>query len=102
MERPRGDLAPLRELGHAPQLQLAEQANQNVLVLDPESGEYFALHESAALLWELCNGIRPVSSIVAGLPSEFEVDEPDEPIARADTVVSLDDLRRARLIAMPK
>ena len=44
------------------------------MLLDIDSGEYFSTNDVGALVWELSNGTRPVSEIVAAVAAEYEVE----------------------------
>jgi pyrroloquinoline quinone biosynthesis protein D len=74
---------------------LAQAAGETVILLTPDSGEYFTLNEVGGMIWELADGTRTVAEIVAALAQEF--DAPEEEI-RADTEELLAELADAKLV----
>jgi hypothetical protein len=74
---------------------IAREGDREVLLLDVESGCYYALNEIGGRIWALCDGASTVTEIVAALCEEY--DAPLEMI-RADAVELLEDLRRERLL----
>ncbi len=63
---------------------------------DLEADEYFVLAGPVGIrLWEMCDGVTPVGTILDTLLDEFEV---DRETAAADLQEILDDLRRKGLI----
>ncbi len=75
---------------------LAQRSGEHTLLLNPSSGEYYTLDEVGGRIWELCDGTRPVSAVVAAIQSEYEA--PAEAI-ESDVVELLDDLARERLVS---
>lgn len=53
---------------------LAKSSGGSLVLLDIDSGEYFSTNDVGGLLWELSDGHRSVSEIVAAIASEYEVD----------------------------
>jgi Coenzyme PQQ synthesis protein D (PqqD) len=53
---------------------MVQQVEGSSVLLDIDSGEYFALNEVGGRVWELCDGSRSVASIAASLGSEYDVD----------------------------
>jgi hypothetical protein len=51
---------------------LARQTSGGLVVLDPKSGHYYSLDEVGARIWELSDGTRTVSEIVATLCREYD------------------------------
>lgn len=74
---------------------LAQRAADTVVVLDPESGEYYALGEIGARLWELCDGTRDLAEMVTVLCAEYDC---SPSAAEADVIEFFEDLGRARLV----
>ena len=74
---------------------IAREGDREVLLLDVESGCYFTLNEIGGRIWELCDGAKSVSEIIAALCEEY--DAPPETI-RADAVELLEELSRERLL----
>ena len=75
---------------------LAQGAGDTVILLAPDSGEYFTLNEVGGRIWELSDGSRSVSEIARLLAEEYEapVDE-----IRADALAVLDELAEVRLVS---
>jgi hypothetical protein len=74
---------------------LAQQAEDELVLLDVEAGTYFALNEVGARVWELCSGGRTMAQILDVISSEF--DAPADVIER-DVRGLLEDLGRDRLV----
>ncbi len=74
---------------------LTQHAGETVVLLDPNSGEYFALDEVGARIWELCDGTRSVAELVEILCQEY-----DAPAAtiQSDVLELLGDLADAKLV----
>jgi coenzyme PQQ biosynthesis protein PqqD len=51
---------------------LAQRAEDSLVLLDLDGGEYFALDEVSGRVWDLCDGTRDVDSVIAALSSEYE------------------------------
>jgi PqqD family protein of HPr-rel-A system len=66
-----------------------------IVLLDTESGEYFGLNETAALIWRQLGEGRTPEEIAAELERAYEVDPAE---ARADVETYVDLLRERRLI----
>lgn len=75
---------------------LIQRAEDQTVLLDVDSGTYFALNDVGARIWELCDGERDVDEIVVAICAEY--DAPPETI-RADIVGLLHDLRAEQLLA---
>lgn len=52
--------------------QQVSQEEASVVLLDPKSGNYFALEAVGARVWELCDGTRNLAEIVAIIAEEFD------------------------------
>jgi Coenzyme PQQ synthesis protein D (PqqD) len=74
---------------------LAQAAGDTVILLTPDSGEYFTLNEVGGRIWELADGSRSVAEIAAALGEEYEA--PLEEI-QADALDVLSELAGQRLI----
>ena len=74
---------------------LAQVAGETVVLLTPDSGEYFTLNEVGGRIWELADGTRSVEEIARMLGEEY--DAPVEEI-QADAVELLEELDAARLL----
>ena len=75
---------------------LAQGAGDTVILLTPDSGEYFTLNEVGGRIWDLADGSRSVADIVGVLAEEYAapVDE-----IRVDALELLDELADARLVS---
>ena len=56
---------------------LTQRAADTVVLLDPDSGEYFSLDDVGGRIWELCDGTRTVAEIAAILSTEYDADAAD-------------------------
>ena len=74
---------------------LTQRAEETVVLLDVESGEYYALNDVGGRVWELCDGTRSVAEIVAALIEEY--DAPAASIT-VDVMELLGELTRERLL----
>jgi len=74
---------------------LVERIEEETVLLDLDSGLYFALNEVGARVWELCDGDRSLDDIVAVVTSEYDV---DTNTARADVTELLEQLAGERLL----
>ena len=74
---------------------LAQQAADTVVLLDPDSGQYFTLDDVGARVWELSDGTRSVSQLVEILCAEY--DAPASTI-HADVLELLAELADERLV----
>ena len=57
---------------------LVQRADDQWILLDVESGQYYALDEVSGRVWDLCDGSHSVSTMVAALCQEYD--------AQAETV----------------
>ena len=74
---------------------LSQRAGDTVVLLDPDSGEYYALEDIGALVWELCDGSRDIAEIAAVVCESY--DAPTETV-EPDVRELLAELGAARLI----
>jgi hypothetical protein len=74
---------------------IAHRGDEELLLLDPEDGSYYALEEVGARIWELCDGKRRVAEIAATLDDEFDA-APQE--IRADLIELLEELSGRDLV----
>lgn len=70
-------------------------AEEGVILLDPEAGQYYALEESGARIWTLCDGTRSTAEIAEILEDEY--DAPPETI-HADVAELIHELSREGLV----
>ena len=76
---------------------LAQRAEDSLVLLDLDGGEYFALDEVSRRVWDLCDGTRDVAAVVAALSSEYEA--PEETI-REDVQELLKDMVDENLLVV--
>ena len=74
---------------------LTHRGQQELVLLDPESGMYFTLDEVGARVWELADGRATVAVIADALAAEF--DAPLETII-ADLLELLGELEESGLV----
>jgi hypothetical protein len=68
---------------------LAQRAAESRVVLDPATGQYYALDEVSGRVWDLCDGSRSVAEVIAAVCEEY--DAPREEI-QADVLALLGEL----------
>jgi hypothetical protein len=81
-------IGPESRLRHRERV-LMQRAAGTLVLLDLDDGHYYALDEVSGRVWELCDGTRDVSSVVAALSEEYEA--PIETI-RADIQEFLEEM----------
>jgi hypothetical protein len=86
------DVRPRRQDGI-----LAQEAQGETVLLRLQDGGYYALDEVGATIWDLCDGTRTVSEIVAVLCADFDA---SESTVRADVLEFVGDLQRERLLVV--
>jgi hypothetical protein len=74
---------------------LARPGKDTLILLDPHGGQYYTLDEVGARIWDLCDGSRAVSAIVAMIVEDY--DAPAETI-QADVLELLADLVSEKLL----
>lgn len=74
---------------------IARPGEQELMLLDVETGYYFALNEVGRRIWELCDGSATVAEIVSTVSAEYEA--PPETV-RGDVFELLTDLEREGLL----
>ena len=75
---------------------LAQGAGETMILLTPDSGEYFTLNEVGGRIWELADGSRSVTEIAGLLVEEYEA--PLEEI-QADALKLLGELAEEQLVS---
>ena len=73
----------------------AQIADGEAVLLDIESGEYFALNPVGSRIWELSDGTRTTAEIVSVICDEFDV---AKDVATADAHEILDELEKEKLV----
>jgi hypothetical protein len=74
---------------------IAQKAANDVLLFNMEDGNYYSLNEIGGRVWDLCDGSRSVSQLVALLASEYEASTED---IRKDVTDLLEGFQTGRLI----
>ena len=74
---------------------MVQEVEQQAVLLDIESGEYFSLNDVGKRVWDLCDGTRTVAQVADTICSEYDV--PPE-TALDDTGVLLENLAGAGLV----
>jgi hypothetical protein len=69
--------------------------SETTILLNPETGEYYTLEGVGVRVWELCDGSRGVSDVVAVICEEF--DAPAETV-EADVIALLEELASEKLV----
>jgi coenzyme PQQ synthesis protein D (PqqD) len=72
-----------------------QQVEGKQVLLNLADGQYYALDEVGARIWELCDGTRSVSDVVVLLADEF--DAPAD-VIESDTLELLEELIAAQLL----
>jgi len=76
---------------------LIQRAAGTLVLLDLEGGQYFALDEVSARVWELCDGEHGIGAIVEAIGSEYEA--PVETI-REDVMAFLQEMLDEKLLVV--
>ncbi len=69
----------------------------NLVLLNPQSGQYYTLDEVGSRVWQLCDGAHTVSEVVAIIGQEY--DAPVE-VIKADVLELLTDLADEQLVVL--
>ena len=75
---------------------LSQRAEDTVVLLDPRSGEYYALDEVGGRIWDLCDGTRTVGEIAGQISDEYAA---PASVVHADVQALLQELALAELVA---
>ncbi|HEV2845392.1 MAG TPA: PqqD family protein [Thermoanaerobaculia bacterium] len=76
---------------------LTQGAAGTLVLLDLDGGQYYALDEVSARVWDLCDGERGVGAIVSAVGDEF--DAPEETI-REDVLAFLQEMIDENLLVV--
>jgi hypothetical protein len=76
---------------------LTQQVEDMHVLLNVSDGQYYALNEIGSLIWQLCDGCRPIAAIVARLCEEY--DAPAEQIT-GDVLALAHDFVEAQLVVV--
>jgi hypothetical protein len=71
--------------------------DNEVVVLNLDSGHYYILNETGCRIWEMLDGNKTVADIAAGLCQEYDVTEKK---AMRDTGKILEDLLAEKLVEL--
>jgi hypothetical protein len=74
---------------------LAQRAAGQVVLLDLDGGQYYALDEVSGRIWDLCDGSRDVSALVSEICRDY--DAPAETVAE-DVLAFLGDMVEEKLV----
>ena len=74
---------------------IARRGDDEVILLDPDTGNYYTLDDIGGRIWELCDGSRSPDEIAQVLSVEYEA--PVDQI-RGDVNELLGELRESRLV----
>ncbi len=75
---------------------IVQQVEDQAVLLDIESGEYFALNDVGKSVWDLCDGSRTVAEVADAICSGYDVMEEE---ALTDTSALLEALAGVGLVA---
>jgi len=75
---------------------LVQRADDQTVLLDVDSGSYFALNDVGACIWGLLDGTHDVEAIVTAVCREYDAPADD---VRVDVLALLEELRSERLLA---
>ena len=68
---PSSMIGPQSQPAYAAQV-IAQKAQDLLVLLNLDSGEYYNLDEVGTRIWELCDGVRTVSEIARCIREEFD------------------------------
>ncbi len=74
---------------------LVQRAADQCILLDVDSGNYYALDEVSGRIWELCDGDHSVAAMVEAIRGEYEAPADD---VEADVLAFLDEMAGERLV----
>jgi coenzyme PQQ biosynthesis protein PqqD len=74
---------------------IAQKAANDLLLFNIEDGNYYSLNEIGSRIWELCDGTRSVSQLVAVLATEYDATHED---LETDVAELLENLQSGKLI----
>ncbi|MES1243139.1 MAG: PqqD family protein [Acidobacteriota bacterium] len=77
---------------------LVQRAADQQILLDVDSGNYYALDEVSGRIWELCDGDHSVAAMVEAIRREYEAPAGDPADIEADVLAFLGELADERLV----
>jgi hypothetical protein len=75
---------------------IAQKASNDFLLFNMDNGNYYSLNDIGGRIWELCDGNRSVSQLVAAIAAEYDAPTAD---LEKDIVELLEGLQEGKLIA---
>jgi coenzyme PQQ biosynthesis protein PqqD len=75
---------------------IAQKASSDWLLFNMSDGNYYSLNDIGGRIWELCDGTRTVSQLVASISAEYDAAVED---VEKDVVELLEGLQHGKLIA---
>ena len=75
---------------------IAQKATDDWLLFNVSDGNYYSLNDIGGRVWELCDGTRTVSQLVAALAAEYDA---TTEVLEKDVVELLEGLQNGKLIA---
>jgi pyrroloquinoline quinone biosynthesis protein D len=75
---------------------IAQKASNDFLLFNMDNGSYYSLNDIGGRIWELCDGNRSVSQLVAAIAAEYDA---PTAVLEKDIVELLEGLQEGKLIA---
>ena len=75
---------------------IAQKASNDWLLFNMSDGNYYSLNDVGGRIWELCDGTRTVSQLVAAIAAEYDA---SKDVLEKDVVELLEGLQSGKLIA---
>jgi hypothetical protein len=77
---------------------VVQRAADQCILLDVDSGNYYALDEVSGRIWDLCDGDTSVSAMVEAIRREYEEPAGDPADIESDVLSFLDEMAGERLV----
>jgi coenzyme PQQ biosynthesis protein PqqD len=74
---------------------IAQKASNDLLLFNMNDGNYYSLNEIGGRVWELCDGNRSVSQVIAALAAEYDT---SHEVVEKDVMELLEGLQSGKLI----
>jgi coenzyme PQQ synthesis protein D (PqqD) len=87
-------IGPQSQPAHAAEV-IVQKAQDLLVLLNLDTGQYYNLDEVGTRIWELCDGVRTITEIARCIGEEF--DTSGDPIER-DVMTFVEDLAQDRLV----
>jgi len=75
---------------------IAQKASTDFLLFNMDNGSYYSLNDIGGRIWELCDGNRSVSQLVAAIAAEYDA---PTAVLEKDIVELLEGLEEGKLLA---